>query len=260
MAIYTGVADENGDFEIPFSSNYTSGQKVTVTAEKDSATKSIELYAPSDVVVGGDGAIQFSGSLLNYPENVGDVIFTKIKNYSASCFYGVPFTGIEIHDAISIGVNAFRASSAHPAKHVRLLSPELLSVGNTAFYGLTNCTELIIEHVETIGMQSFFNMSKITTLYLPEGLKTVGSGAFYALTSLLSADLPSTLESLGANACYSWNSCNTITIRSVTPPAIATDTFANLKATCIFKVPAASVAAYQAAPNWSAYAARIQAI
>ena len=39
-----GVADLNGDFTVPFSSNYTSGQKITVTAEKDSATKTIELF------------------------------------------------------------------------------------------------------------------------------------------------------------------------------------------------------------------------
>lgn len=258
MAIYTGVADENGDFEIPFSTNYTGGQKVTVTAEKNAATKSIEIFAPSEIT--GGGVIQLTGSLINYPADVGDATFKQIQNYGASSFYGIPFTGIEIYDAVTIGVSAFRSAGAHTAKFLRLKSTSLLSVGNTAFYNYTNCTELVIDAVQTIGTQAFFNMNKLTSLVLPEGLTSVGSGAFYGFTSLLTADFPSTVTNLDANSCYSWTACNEVVMRPSTPPTIAADTFQGIKATCIFKVPAASVAAYQAAPNWSAYAARIQAI
>lgn len=74
MATYTGVADANGDFLVPFSSTYTGGQKIIVTAEKDGAVKSIELYAPSDVV--GGGVIQFSGTFVNFPQNIGVVTLT----------------------------------------------------------------------------------------------------------------------------------------------------------------------------------------
>lgn len=75
MTTYTGVADLNGDFTVPFSSAYTSGQKVTVTAEKDAATKTIELFAPSEVV--GGGVIQFSGTMANFPQDIGVITLTS---------------------------------------------------------------------------------------------------------------------------------------------------------------------------------------
>lgn len=75
MAIYTGVADANGDFTVPFSSNYTGGQRITVTAEKDAATKTIELFAPSEVV--GGGVIQFSGTMANFPQDIGVITLTS---------------------------------------------------------------------------------------------------------------------------------------------------------------------------------------
>mgnify|MGYP001618506052 FL=1 len=42
MPTVTGTADANGDFNIALGANYTSGEKITVTAEKDSAEKTIE--------------------------------------------------------------------------------------------------------------------------------------------------------------------------------------------------------------------------
>lgn len=56
------------------------------------------------------------------------------------------------------------------------------------------------------------------------------------------------------------NSCVSMTIHAVTPPAIASNTITGLKSDCIIYVPAGSVAAYQAAQYWSARAAYIQAI
>ena len=259
MTTYTGVADANGDFTVNFGgTEYTAGQKVTVTAEKSGATKSIELYAPSAVV--GGGVIQFSGSLVNYPADAGSAIFTKIQNYAASAFYNIPFTGIEIYDAVTIGNDAFRSSNAPPVTFLRLLSPNLISIGNYTFSGYTSCTELIIEKVKTIGSDTFFNMNKLKNLVLPQGFESVGARAFNNLTALLSADFPASTLSFGASACFNWSSCNEITVRATTPPTITTDTFGNLKSTCVFKVPASSLDTYKTATNWSTYASRIVAI
>lgn len=261
MPIYTGLADENGDFIVPFSASYTSGQKVTVIAEKNGATKSIELFAPSEVV-GGDSALKFSGALINFPDDCGDITISKLKNIQVYAFMSFPkLTGIEIKsDVETISANAFRFPNAPPVKFVRLHSNQLTSIGDTAFYAMTSCTELEINSVKSIGVQAFFNMNKVTNLSLPEGLLTVSSGAFYAWTSLKKAIFPSTLISLGPNSCYSWSNCDEIILNAVSPPAISADTFNGLKGACVFKVPAGSVSAYQSAANWSVYAARIQAI
>ena len=55
------------------------------------------------------------------------------------------------------------------------------------------------------------------------------------------------------------NSCASFTIDDVTPPVIANNTIAGLKADCIIYVPAGSVDAYKAARYWDARASYIQA-
>lgn len=261
MAIYTGTADVNGDFRVPFSSSYIGGQKITVTAEVSGATKSIELNAPSSVV-GGDSALQFSGSLINFPGDCGDITISKMKNIKASAFTMFELaTGITVEsDVITIATNAFRYSDAPPVKYVRLLANTLTSIGSYSFYGMTNCTELIISAATSIGTQAFFNMNKVQNLVLPEGLLTLADGVFYAWTSLKNASFPSTLTSIGPNCCYSWSGCVEIIMKPTNPPTISSDTFYELNPACVIKVPADSVAAYKAAAGWSAFASRIQAI
>lgn len=48
MTIYTGIADDNGNFTIDISSPLTSGEIVQVTAQKDGQSKSINVQAPSE--------------------------------------------------------------------------------------------------------------------------------------------------------------------------------------------------------------------
>lgn len=266
MAIYTGVADANGDFNIPFSANYTSGQKITVTSEKDSATKSIELYAPSDPL--GGGAIQFSGTLNDFPQNIGAVtlrgLIGAIGNnaFDASGDTGIAWrhaTSLIIESGItSIGNHAFRAWGS--AANLTLPNG-ITSIGDYAFQNWGSLTTLAIpDTVTAIGSQAFGGASKITSLTLSNQLQTIGSAAFLNLSLLTSLLLPSTLTSIGADGFTGLAACLEITSLAVTPPTITATTFSNLKATCIIKVPAASVAAYQSAPNWSAFASRIQAI
>ena len=196
MAIYTGVADANGDFNIPFSLNYTSGQKITVTSEKDGETKNIELFAPSDVV---NNNIQFTGAMANFPEDIGGVIIGEWMRGAVPSHF---MTGFQ-SDTI------WRYATSLEIKG------DVTAIGGYAFRNWISCTKLI---------------------------------------------LPSTISSMSTESFGAYISCDEIIILATTPPAILATTFQYLKNTCIFKVPAASVAAYQAAANWYDFAARIQAI
>lgn len=219
MTIYTGVADANGDFKVPFSSNYTGGQKITVTAEKDGATKSIELFAPSDTL--GGGAIQFSGSLANFPQDIGGVVLTGLSGDIGNTAFFSTFSGEWCAKATSLEIK-----------------DGVTSIGSSAFTGWTSSKSLI----------------------LPEGLLTISQQAFQSWGAAKNLTLPSTITSLSSEVFSGWSSCDEVICKAVNPPAITSTTFYKLKSTCIFKVPAASVAAYQAAANWSAFASRIQAI
>lgn len=262
MTIYTGIADANGDFIVPFSSNYTGGQKITVIAEKDAATKTIELFAPSDVV--GGGVIQFGGNLSNFPANIGDVLISiggQIANYTFSASPGNILwnqaTGLTI-DATTIGRNAFENWGKAT---FLIMSNNVTALGYYTFQNWGNATQLTISsNLTAIPDSCFSGWSKLINIIIPDSVKTIAAGGFVVSAQCNSVDIGTGIISMSAQAIIGLSGCNAITCRALIPPTIKENTFNGLKETCIFKVPAGSVSAYQAAPNWSAFASRIQAI
>lgn len=288
MTTYTGIADANGDFTVSFgSASYTSGEKITVTAEKDSATKSIELYAPSEVV--GGGVIQFTGSLNDFPNNIGAVELHLSGSIGAYAFasnnVGAVWqkaTGLIIKSGVtSIESNAF----ASWVNALSLVIPDsCVSIKNSAFRSWRSALSLVIpssvveletyafegwsaalsftlsSNITAIPANCFQSWLAITNIDIPEGVLQIGSQSFAGATACLSLLLPSTLLSCTNNSFQGLTSCNEITCFATTPPTITSTTFSGLKSTCIIKVPTGSVEAYKAAPNWSTFAARIQAI
>lgn len=220
MATYTGVADANGDFTVPFSSSFTSGQKVTVTAEKDSATKTIELYAPTDVIPQINN-FQFSGTMVDFPQNIGVITLNGLSG--------------RINDN---AMNVAGAGSIPSAAQGLVISDGPTIVGYNAFGGWSNAQSLVIaDSVTTIEVIAFASWINAKNVIIGSGILSIDSMAFTDLTS-----------------------CTQITVKATVPPNIQADTFAYLKTNCIIKVPSASVAAYKAKANWKTFASRIQAI
>ena len=289
MATYTGVADANGDFNIPFSANYTGGQKITVTAEKEGSTKSIELYAPSGVV--GGGSIQFSGTLNNFPENIGVITISELTgSIKANAFraYAGDHNIFRLAKGLNIAANAttigdFAFYDWQNAERITI-NPPVTTVGAYAFAQAVKATELELpDTLTTLGSYSFAYFYLLETVNLPLSLTEVPASCFAQCRAATHLVIPSNIKSIGGDAFYDWRAathltigsgvknisgrafgqwmaCLEITVLATTPPAIQPSTFVDLNASCIFKVPAGSVAAYQAATNWSAFAARIQAI
>ncbi|MCL6246532.1 leucine-rich repeat domain-containing protein [Acinetobacter sp. ANC 4945] len=246
MATYTGGADANGDFIVPFSASYTSGQKVTVTAEKEGATKSIELFAPSNTT--GGGVIQIDGSFVDFPLNITDVTLSA-----------------EIEGTIQR--HSFRPNGDTQNRSIWTYAKSLKILGNVtrintyAFYGWKDATNLELpESLQIIESYAFSSWGKALGLTIPDQVTSIPQDCFYGWNSAKKLYLPAAIASIGERAFYEWLSCDEIICMALVPPAITSSSFSNLKSTCIIKVPAASVAAYQAAANWSAFAARIQAI
>lgn len=216
MTTYTGVADANGDFTVHFSSNYTGGQKVTVTAEKDSAAKTIELFAPSDVI-GIDAPIQFSGTPSNFINDIGVVTVTLSGALPASFF-----------SAITAGTLWRKATG--------------LILGN----GITS-----------MGQACFYQWAAMKTLVLSNSLTAIDQQMFTNCTALEKVAIPATVSSIGNSAFYNCTSLQELTMLRATPPTILANSFGNMPASCVIKVPAASLAAYKSATNWSAYASQM---
>lgn len=245
MAIYTGVANENGDFTVPFSSSYTNGQKVTVTAEKDSATKSIELFAPSEVTGGGN--ILFSGNLTNFPLNIGSLTFKGFVGVIQNSAFRpqTAGTGFSSASGITFGDNA------------------TTEIGSSCFFSWNKLTFIkLSESIEKLSNSSF-QASVVNTLIeriTAPGVKEILASAFVNQQARY-IDLGANLTSIAASA-FSCDRCVELIVRATMPPTIQTNSFLGIGvvANMIIKVPSESVEAYKTAPNWSAFAARIQAI
>lgn len=215
MTTYTTVADSNGDFIVPFSTEYSSGEKVTVTAEKDGAIKSIELFAPSEAT--GGGVIQFSGNMIDFPWNIGNITLEQ---------------GI----GESIGNYAFYAAQSH------------LGIFKRAT-GLS-----INAEIKNIGRYAFFDWSNAAFLNLPPSIESVDERAFQLWQALTSVSFPASLKTIGSFAFLSSSVLSTVIFNSAQPPVCGASIFSGADPNLKIYVPSQSFEAYQSAEGLSEYA------
>lgn len=242
MATYTGLADANGDFTVHFSSNYKGGEKITVIAEKDSAIKSIELYAPSQMQE--KAAIHFSGLATNFPNDIGEVAISGIRG-------GIPSNTFNASDESVLWNKATGL----------IIKDGVTSVGNGAFYQWRIAKSLILpETLTSISGAAFIGWLELLEIKIPNSVITIGDSAFQGSIKVKKVILGSSLTSIGGYCMYPFYECEEVVCLASIPPTITGTTFFQINESCAFKVPAGSVNAYKAAAGWSAYAARIQAI
>ena len=263
MATYTGTADAGGNFTIGFGgNNYTSAQKVTVTATKSGNSKTVELYAPADT--SGGGVIQFSGNLTNFPDNVGGVTVTgisgQIKTEAFAAYYNGHIwkkaTSLTIGSGVTtIGAFAFATWS----NATTLTIPNsVTTISDYAFNQWSAMTTLNFgTGLTSIGQSAFNVCSALTSITIPNSVTTIALQAFYSCSAATFIQIGSGVTSIGGNAFYNAIACNELRCLPLTPPSIVVNTFTNLKSTCVIKVPAASLSAYQTAANWSAHASKM---
>ena len=82
------------------------------------------------------------------------------------------------------------------------------TIGDYAFYGMTDTTEITIpEGVTTIGEYAFKNSTKIAEVKLPSTLKKLGQSAFYGCTSLSKIAIPEGLYTIWG---YTFKNCTSL--------------------------------------------------
>lgn len=241
MPIYTGTADANGDFSISFGQNYTSGEKVTVIAEKDGATKSIELNTPAQVL--GGGVIQFSGTMVDFPFNVG--VVTLSSDISGT------INRRAFEDAgsyISIWGNASGL----------IINGAVTRIESEAFKYWGNAKSLILPQTLTfVGANAFDGWAQLLELNIPDSVEVIQQASFGWASRCKKLVIGAGVITIGAQAFAYYASCQEVIVKSPTPPSIQSNTFSSLSSSCIFKVPASALSAYQSASNWDEFANRM---
>lgn len=131
-------------------------------------------------------------------------------------------------------------------------------IGNNAFRNCQNLAEFHwAQGLESIGDFAFNNCNSLTVVSLPEGVVHVGNNAFGACRGVKALYIPSTLilkDDESDMACFSFvnnNSGMTVTCMLIEPPAIKNFYWTTDNRVGKVKVPAASLQAYKAHPEWS---------
>lgn len=166
------------------------------------------------------------------------------------------FSAQDLEGATSIEQRPFQYWSG-------LVSVEIPSsveeIKSDAFYNCSGLSSVVIhEGLKTIGISAFVGCSSLRTLVLPNSLTEINQNGL-ASTGLRTLEIGTGIATIGAQAFRLASNLQSITIRAVNPPTLQNSSAFDYTS-CTVYVPAGSVDAYKAAPNWSNIASRIQAI
>ena len=153
----------------------------------------------------------------------------------------------------TIEMNAFANSMCE-----NVIIPETVTlIGTMAFNYATIGTMILPGNVTRVSDFAFSSVTGVNdvapVIKLNEGLAVIGAYAFQGATIAGEIEIPSTVTEIG-ESCFAYTGITTFICKPTTPPALGSDAFYTGTAGFIIKVPAASVAAYKAATNWSSYA------
>ena len=89
---------------------------------------------------------------------------------------------------------------------VAVIQPGVSNVGDEAFWGCTELTEITIpDSVTRIGEYAFDACVKLPSIYLPNGVKNIDYGAFHGCIKIQSISIPFSVESISTDVfsdCY----------------------------------------------------------
>ena len=225
----------------------------------------------------GNGAFRHCSSLaeITFP--------ASLKNIGTYAFQDASFEEITLPASLtSIEGGAFYGCSSL-ARVLNLENTQLAGIGNNAFYGCTSLTKITLPaSLTSIGNYAFRNCSSLARVLNLENTKVtiIRAESFRYCASLAEIALPNTLTNIGTYAfqgcklshiilpegvtsietgAFDTSSLQYIRIEATTPPTLASTNAIPSTIGAIY-VPDESVAAYQAATNWSSFASKIKGI
>ena len=193
----------------------------------------------------------------------------RAKLYNHTAIYMREFAGqdqlqnLDFSDA-SNNITAIEESAFELALVDGLVLPNTISVLGIACFGTAHITTLTIPPLVTVLPDYAFTYIQPVhntetgeelpiNIILPQNLTKIGVACFEGAL-IKQITIPDTVTEIGDSAFLVCRQLESITCLAATPPALGIDALYTDTAGFTIKVPAASVAAYKAATNWSSYA------
>ena len=206
-------------------------------------------------------AVEKGGSTSHY--------IKRAKLYNHTAIYANEFHGqdqlqnLDFSDA-SNNITVIEANAFEYALVNGLVLPNTISVLGPACFDTAYITTLVVPPLVTVLPDAAFAYIQPVhntetgeelpiNIILPQNLTKIGYSCFNG-ASIKQITIPDTVTEIVDAAFLFCRQLESITCLAATPPALGTDALYTDTAGFIIKVPAASVAAYKAATNWSSYA------
>ena len=176
----------------------------------------------------------------------------NLTKIGISCFEGAPIKQITIPDTVTeIEYGAFSYCKQLASITLPL---GLQKISDRVFAQCTSLTSITIPAAVTmLGSEAFQGCESLAYMDI-QANATVIPDSFAEGCQLTELTIPASVASIG-NYAFAGINVNqmTLTVLPTTPPTLGSIAF-TLATGSVIKVPAASVAAYKAATNWSSYA------
>ena len=207
----------------------------------------------------GSGITSISSGAFSTCYSLSDITIssgvTSIGTYAFSDCYSL--SNITIPSSMtSIDTNAF--SNCYSLASVEIPS-SMTSISNYLFYSCYSLSSIAIPNgVTSIGSKAFSGCYSLSSVTIPSGVTSISISVFAYCFSLASITIPISVTSIGMYAFQTCYGMAEYHLLPTTPPALgATNAFQGIPSDCKIYVPAASLAAYKAATNWSTYASHM---
>ena len=108
-------------------------------------------------------------------------------------------------------------------------------------------------NVTSIGADAIWGIDDLTEVSIPNSITTIGENVFWACCYMTKVTIGSGVTSIGAGAFALCEGLTEMTVLATMPPTLGDDAFGGVNRDIPVYVPAASLAAYQAAEVWKEF-------
>ena len=221
--------------------------------------------------------------VFRYCTSLAEITFpASLTSIGAFAFQGASFEEITLPASLTY-INSSFYECKKLKRVINLENTQLTSTGGNAFYGCSSLAEISLPaSLTSIGDSAFQRCSSLAKVLNLENTKvtSIDQYVFRYCTSLAEITFPASLTSIGAfafqgcklshiilpegvtsisNYAFDISSLQYIRIEATTPPTLESTNAIPSTIGAIY-VPDESVAAYQAATNWSSFASKIKGI
>lgn len=154
------------------------------------------------------------------------------------------------------GTTAVGELAFHKNVNLTTINGGMKSVGEGAFFGCESLKSATITDSEEIGQSAFWGCSALEKVTLPANLTTIGVSAFWGCTNLTEIDIPEGVNTIYYGAFWDCTNLKKVICHNPVPVMFYGETypFFNVPVKeAELLVPATSIAAYKAAPEWKEF-------